>query len=177
VSAWRLDRRGPRADRPFSGRRCHGGRDEWRRWYTGLPDPGRVDIRLLDGTGAAARAFGRHGPPREWLVYTPADVSVRNFLYQLDYYLPPPDGDHPSDPDQDVLTALAAGCVPVLPPPFAETFGESAVYCAREEIGDTVRAWHGRRAALRDQIDRGRAFVRRHHSPELYAERIATLIG
>jgi hypothetical protein len=176
AAAWRLDRRGPRADRPVVGRCCHGGREEWRRWYAGLPDPGRVDVRLLDGSGAAARAFGRHGPPHGWLVYSPADVSLRNFLYQLDYYLPLPAAEQPTDPDQDVLTALAAGCVAVLPPAFAETFADSAVYCAPDETGDTVRAWHGRRLALREQVDRGRAYVRHHHSPELYAERVATLI-
>jgi hypothetical protein len=177
TAAWRLDRRGPRADRPVVGRCCHGGRDEWRRLSAGLPDPGRVDVRLLDGTGAAARAFGRSGPPYGWLVYTPADVSVRSFLYQLDYYLPLPAAEQYTDPDPELLTALAAGCVAVLPPPFAETFGDAAVYCAPDDTTDTVRAWHGRRAALSEQSERGRAFVRRQHSPELYAERIATLIG
>ncbi|HEY7272093.1 MAG TPA: glycosyltransferase, partial [Actinoplanes sp.] len=133
AAAWRVDRRGPRADRPVVGRCCHGGRDEWRRLSAGLPDPGRVDVRLLDGTGAAARAFGRFGPPHGWLVYTPADVSVRNFLYQLDYYLPLPAAGQHTDPDPEVLTALAAGCVAVLPPPFAEAFGDAAVYCAPDD--------------------------------------------
>ncbi|HEY7271290.1 MAG TPA: glycosyltransferase family 2 protein, partial [Actinoplanes sp.] len=100
-----------------------------------------------------------------------------NFLYQLDYYLPLPAGGQHTDPDPEVLTALAAGCVAVLPPPFAEAFGDAAVYCAPYDTTDPVRAWHGRRAALREQSERGRAFVRRQHSPELYAERIATLIG
>ena len=177
ATAWGLDRRGPRADRPVAGRCCHGGRDEWRRLRAGLPDPGRVDVRLLDATGAAARAFGHHGPPYGWLVYGPADVTVRNFLYQLDYYLPLPPADQPTDPDPEVLTALAAGCVVILPAPFADTFGDAAVYCAPDEIADTVRVWHGRRAALREQSDRGRAFVRQHHAPELCAERIATMIG
>jgi hypothetical protein len=177
ATAWRLDRRGPRADRPVAGRCCHGGRDEWRRLRAGLPDPGRVDVRLLDGTGAAARAFGRQGLPHGWLVYGPADVTVRNFLYQLDYYLPLPAAEQPTDPDPEVLSALAAGCVVLLPPPFADTFGDAAVYCTPDETADTVRVWHGRRAALREQSDRGRAFVRRHHAPELYAERIATLIS
>jgi hypothetical protein len=111
-----------------------------------------------------------------WLVYSPAEVSMRNFLYQLDYYLPLPAVPQAADPDPEVLTALAAGCVAVLPPPFAEALGEAAVYCAPEETAETVRAWHRRRAALREQSERGRAFVRRHHSPELYASRVATLL-
>jgi hypothetical protein len=177
AAGWRLDRRGPRGDRPVVGRCCRGGRDEWQRLRAHLPDPARVDVRLLDAGGTTARAFGRGGPPLGWLVYTPAEVGTRNFLYQLDYYLPLPAAAQPADPDPDVLIALAAGCVAVLPPPFAEAFGDAAVYCAPEETADTVRAWHGRRAALREQSDRGRAFVLRHHSPQLYAARIATLIG
>jgi hypothetical protein len=174
AAAWRLDRRGARADRPVVGRCCHGGRDEWRRLYAGLPDPGRVDVRLLDGTGAAARAFGRSGPPHGWLIFTPADVSVRSFLYQLDYYLPLPTAEQHTDPDPEVLQALAAGCVAVLPPPFAETFGDAAVYCAPDETADTVRAWHGRRPrAARAERARARILVRRQHSPGAVRERIA----
>ncbi|XVU24331.1 glycosyltransferase family 2 protein [Actinoplanes sp. CA-054009] len=172
---WRLDRRGPRADRPVVGRCCRGGRAEWRRLREELPDTVRMDVRLLDATGAAGRSFGRFGPPRSWLVYSPDDVSPRSFLYQIDFYLHlPPDG-VPADPDPDVLAALAAGCVAVLPYRYAETFGDAAVYCAPEELLDTVRMLHGNRRALREQGERGADFVRRHHAHELYADRVAVL--
>jgi hypothetical protein len=83
-----------------------------------------------------------------------------------------------TDAEPQLLTALAPGCVAVLPYRFAETFGDNAaVYCAPDEVAEAVRTWHGRRATLREQSDRGPAFVRRQHPPELYAERIATLIG
>ncbi|MGX6604149.1 glycosyltransferase family 2 protein [Micromonosporaceae bacterium Da 78-11] len=175
AAQWRLDRRGPRTDRPVIGRHCRGGRAEWRRLRDELPETPRMDVRLLDGAGSAARAFGRFGIPQSWLVYGPAEVSLRSFLYQVDFYLHLPNADAPADPDPDVLAALAAGCVVVLPHQYAATFGDAAVYCTPPQVLDTVRQLHGDRTALREQSARGPEFVRRHHGHELYAERIARL--
>ena len=175
AAPWRLDRRGPRTDRPVVGRHCRGGRAEWRRLREELPDSSRVDVRLLDGAGSAAGAFGRFGPPRSWLVYGAADVSLRSFLYQVDFYLHLPADDTPADPDPDVLAALAAGCVVVLPYRYAPAFGDAAIYCDAREVPETVGLLHGNRKALREQSARGPEFVRRHHGHELYAERVSRL--
>ncbi|WP_250027292.1 glycosyltransferase family A protein [Paractinoplanes maris] len=175
AARWRLDRRGPRADRPVVGRQCRGGRAEWQRLRDELPETARLDVRLLDATGSADRSFGRSGPPRSWLVYGPADVSLRSFLGQIDFYLHLPPDDEPADPVADVLTALAAGCVAVLPHRYASAFGEAAVYCRPDEVHDTVRRLHADREALRDQSARGADFVRRHHTHDLFAERAAHL--
>ena len=172
---WRLDRRGPRADRPVVGRHCRGGRAEWRRLRDELPDTARVDVRLLDSDGSAGRAFGRFGAPRSWLVYEAAEVTLRSFLYQVDFYLHLPRPETPADPDPDLLAALAAGCVLLLPYRYAATFGEAAVYCTPDEVPDTVRLLHEDRSALRAQAARGPEFVRRHHRHEVYAERAARL--
>ena len=175
AAQWRLDRRGPRADRPVVGRHCRGGRAEWRRLRAELPDTARLDVRLLDGAGSAAGAFGRFGPPRSWLVYGPAEVSLRSFLYQVDFYLHLPEDDAPADPDPDVLAALAAGCVVVLPYRYAGTFGDAAIYCEPDEVSQTVAALHGNRPALREQSARGPRFVHTHHGHDLYAERVSRL--
>ncbi|MEU4241646.1 glycosyltransferase family 2 protein [Actinoplanes sp. NPDC026619] len=175
VGHWRLDRRGPRGDRPVVGRRCRGGRAEWRRLRDELPDSSRVDLRLLDDDGSAGRSFGRFGAPRAWLVYGREEVTLRNFLYQVDFYLHLPRPEVPADPDPDVLAALAAGCVVLLPYRYAATFGDAAVYCEPEEVPETVRALHENRPALHAQAAKGPDFVRRNHGHELYAERAALL--
>jgi O-antigen biosynthesis protein len=174
---WRLDRRGPRADRPVAGRHCLGGRADWRRLAGQLPDPVRVDMRLLDGGGLAGRAFGRSGPPRGWLIYDAAELSLRSYLYQVDFYLHLPADDAPADPEPAVLAALAAGCVVVLPPRYAPAFGDAAVYGIPADLTDTVRTLHGRRAALARQSARGRDFVRERHGHERYADRVTALLS
>jgi hypothetical protein len=175
AAQWRLDRRGPRADRPVIGRTCRGGRAEWQRLRAELPRSARVDVRLLDADGTAGRAFGRLGAPRNWLVYGPDEVSPRSFLYQIDFYLHLPPDDVPADPEPDLLAALAAGCVLVLPHRYAATFGESAVYADPAEVPETVRTLHRDGRRLREQSARGPEFVRRHHGHDLYAERVARL--
>ena len=97
---------------------------------------------MLDGTGAAGRAFGRSGPPGGWLVYAEADLSLRNFLYQVDFYLHLPADDAAIDADPPVLAAMAAGCVVVLPPRYAATFGDAAVYATTGTLAETVRRLH-----------------------------------
>jgi hypothetical protein len=176
AEAWRLDRRGPRGDRPVVGRPGGASHAEWRRLRAELPDPARVDVRLLDQAGTAAQAFGRAGPPRGWLVYAPAEVTLRSFLYQVDFYLPAPAGRVATDADPAVLTALAAGCVAVLPHRFAETYGDAAVYCTPSRVAHTVRALHARPGALGEQSERGRHFVRQQHGHDLFAERVAALV-
>ena len=70
---WRLDRRGPRADRPVVGRHCLGNRAEWRRLRDQLPDPARVDVRLLDGTGTAGgRSAGAGRRAAGWSTTPPS---------------------------------------------------------------------------------------------------------
>ena len=174
---WRLDRRGPRADRPVVGRHCLGNRAEFRRLRDLLPDPARFDVRLLDESGSGGRAFGRGGPPRGWLVFDAADLSLRNFLYQVDFYLHLPTDDAPTDPEPAVLAAMAAGCVAVLPHRYAPAFGDAAVYCHRGELADTVGTLHARRTVLHRQSARGQDFVRDRHGHDRYANHAAALIS
>jgi hypothetical protein len=176
ADAWRLDRRGPRGERPVAGRLGAASGAEWRRLRAELPDPARVDVRLLDEAGSAPEAFGRSGPPRGWLVYAPAEVTLRSFLYQVDFYLPAPSERAATDADPAVLAALAAGCVAVLPRRFAETYRDAALYCTPDRVAHTVRALHARPAALREQSEAGRHFVRQQHGHDLFAERVAALV-
>ncbi|HEV7963177.1 MAG TPA: glycosyltransferase family 2 protein [Actinoplanes sp.] len=175
VRQWRLDRRGLHADRPIVGCRCAGSPAELHRMAEVLPDSERMDIRLWDGTGDARAAFGRRSP-RTWLVYGPAETDLRVFLNQLDFYLHFPDDQATRDADPALLTALAAGCVLVLPHRFAPTFGEAALYCEEADIERTVRGMQ-RGSAFLAQSKRGREFVRQGYGHERFADRIAALLA
>jgi glycosyltransferase involved in cell wall biosynthesis len=175
VRQWRLERSGPGSDRSVVGCRSDGGPAEWRRLAEVLGDSGRLDIRLWDVKGDARGSFGPR-PPRTWLVYGPEDTDLRGFLHQLDFYLHFPAEQASRDADPVLLTALAAGCVLVLPHRFAPTFGEAALYCEAADIERTVRQMR-RPGLFRRQSERGREFVRRRYGHERYADSVAALFG
>ncbi|MEV6495629.1 glycosyltransferase family 2 protein, partial [Actinoplanes sp. NPDC051633] len=172
---WLIDRRETRTRRPVVGRQCAGDVREWHRLRAELPAHPTLDVRLRDGAGTARRAFGFGGPPAGWLVYAADEVTPRAFLSQLDFYLALPGAGEPADAEPAVLAALAAGCVVVLPDRYAPAYGDAAVYSTAEGLAETVHTLHGRRAALAEQRDRGRDFVRRTHGHDRYAERISAL--
>lgn len=175
VRQWRLERSGPGSDRPVVGCRSDGGRSSWQRLAELLGDSGRLDIRLWDTAGDARDVLGPRSP-RTWLVYGPQDIDLRGFLHQLDFYLHFPAEQATRDADPVLLTALAAGCVLVLPHRFAPTFGEAAIYCETADIERTVRQMR-RPGLFRQQSDRGREFVRRGYGHERYADSVAALFA
>lgn len=161
---WRLHRSGPRADRPVIGRICAGGPAEWQRLRAGT-SPG-LDVRVLDRNEPAPAV------PHGWLVYRPSDLDTRGFLHQLDFYLHLPADDRLPATCPEVLIAMAAGCVPVLPPRHAAAFGDAAVYAEPDEVTAVVTALHRDPAALLAQSRRGLAFVQENHPHTRYTEAI-----
>ncbi|WP_328461542.1 glycosyltransferase [Actinoplanes sp. NBC_00393] len=164
LGRWRLHRPGPRSDRPVLGRICRT-EPELRT----LPDATCLDVRVLDRTRA------RYRPPQSWLVYRPSDVDTRVFLHQLDFYLHFPAEDSPVVAVPELVIALAAGCVPVLPDRYEPLFGTAAVYCGPDQVAAVVTDLHSRPEDLGAQRARGLDLVRRAHHHDRYAEAIAKL--
>jgi hypothetical protein len=161
---WRLHRSGPRADRPVIGRICAGGPAEWQRLRAGTSSA--LDVRVLDRNDPAPAV------PQGWLVFRPSDLDTRGFLHQLDFYLHLPADDRLPATCPEVLIAMAAGCIPVLPHRHAAVFGEAAVYAEPDEVPAVVTGLHRDPAALLAQSERGLAFVRENHPHSRYADAV-----
>ncbi|MEU8655162.1 glycosyltransferase family A protein [Actinoplanes philippinensis] len=161
---WRLHRSGPRADRPVIGRICAGGPAEWQRLRAATSPA--LDVRVLDRNEPAAAV------PHGWLVYRPSDLDTRGFLHQLDFYLHLPVDDRLPATCAEVLIAMAAGCIPVLPHDHAAVFGTAALYATAGEVVDVATGLHRDPAALLAQSERGLAFVRENHPHARYAEAV-----
>lgn len=170
---WRLHRCGPRADRPVIGRmltgRGAGLAADWLRLREALPAPAGLDVRVRAPQPPART-------PRNWLVYRLSDVGVRAFLHQLDFYLHLPADERTTTLDPDLLAALAAGCVPVLPHRYRPVLGAAAVYCEPAEVAGVVSALHRRPEALAAQSRRGVELVRSEHHHGRFAEAVARLL-
>ncbi|BEL11775.1 hypothetical protein Q0Z83_099660 [Actinoplanes sichuanensis] len=161
---WRLHRAGPRADRPVIGRICAGGPAEWQR-LRATTSPA-LDVRVLDRNEPAAAV------PHGWLVYRPSDLDTRGFLHQLDFYLHLPVDDRLPATCPEILIAMAAGCIPILPHRHETAFGPAAVYAEPDEVATVVTALHRDPEALRAQSERGLTFIHENHPHTRYAEAV-----
>lgn len=97
------------------------------------PESGRFVFRMLGVDRRVRKAFEPW--PANWQAYPffPGTETVAEFLRSLDVYSY---FHHPNWREAfcyGVLEALAAGLPTVLPPQFAATFQDAAIYCAPEE--------------------------------------------
>ena len=169
--------RGATRDRPVLGRH---GRDHPLKW---LADRASLRaaycaerpcaVRFLGGAHHAKARVGRW--PRNWREEAFDARDVRAFLADLDVFLHYPDPDYIEEFGRAPMEALAAGVPVILPPEFAPTFGEAALYAAPDEVWPTVTALWGDRAAWEERARAGRAFVRAHCSYAAFAARLARL--
>ncbi|MFC7534251.1 glycosyltransferase family 2 protein [Actinoplanes sp. GCM10030250] len=167
---WRLHRPGPRSDRPVIGRLFRGDASDWQRLEEMLPGSKTLDVRVLNRSGI------QHLPPKGWLVFRPSDIDTRAFLHQLDFYPYFPADEQCTVAVPELLIALAAGCVPLLPHRYAPTFGPAALYCTPDEVAATVIELHSRPERLHEQSTRGLEFVQLGHHHGRYADAVAALL-
>src|SRR5690606_3903954 len=104
------------------------------------PDSPDIDVRLLGPADVPRRVLGGRLPPN-WMVYSDRDVSVRSYLYQIDFFVLFTRTDDVGADLHPLLEALAAGCVVLLPPRFARIFGDAAVYCDERSVREVVREY------------------------------------
>ncbi|GID97467.1 glycosyltransferase [Amorphoplanes digitatis] len=131
-----------------------------------------VRLRLPDWP----RTGYRLGGPRNHLVFEAADLDLRTFVHQLDFYLHFPSPDRIETFSRPALEAAALGCVVMMPERHAAVFGDAAVYCAPEELAATVRRYRRDRDLFAEQSERARAVVAKAHHPQLFVDRIAGIV-
>ena len=116
------------------------------------------------------------GGPRSRLVYDAADLELRTFVHQLDFYLHFPSADRIETFSRPALEAAALGCVVVMPERHAAVFGDAAVYCGPEEADATIKRYHADRELYAEQSRRARSVVAQAHHPQLFVDRIAGIV-
>ncbi|MEV6347270.1 glycosyltransferase [Actinoplanes sp. NPDC051851] len=145
---------------------------------TDLTDPGalaifaelrRVDvrIRLTEGIPAPVQPPGR-------LIFPAAELDDRTFLGQLDFYLHFGSGAAPVH--RPALDAAAQGCLVVMPERYAAGHGETAVYCAPDQVGELLRRFGADRTLAVEQRRRARQAIEKEYHPDRFADRVAGLL-
>ena len=140
------------------------------------PHSGLVDMRVLGPISTAMKVLDRGTSPPSWLVYSRDEISLRAFLFQLDFFVYFPSTAVTFAPQDLLARAMASGAVVLAPERFRDQLGDSAVYCPPEAVTATVRRYHKDPDVYSWQVKQGRKFVAREHSPDIYAKRIADLL-
>jgi hypothetical protein len=176
---WCLERTGYRSERPIIGRHS---RDNWTKWPQGrrellqvYPDSALVDVRIMGGAKTAQTLLAKSDLPANWLVYDYDEVSVRSFLFQIDFFVYFP---HPRMIEafgRAILEALASGCVVILPPHFVDTFADGALYCDPEDVLNLVKRYSSNRRLFLAQSRLAQQRVRERYSHQKYIAQIVAL--
>lgn len=175
----RLDRTGFRSNLPVVG--CHS-HDCWRNWpFDGrtllevYPDRTDVDVRIMGGSDQVRTLLEGHPLPGNWLVYDEDEVSVKSFLFQLDFWVYFP---HPGTSRavcREIIEALDAGCVVILPWRFSDVLGDAALYSRPREVQTLIQDYYSDPEGFLQQSRRAQARVRQRFSPEGYFDVLTTL--
>lgn len=115
------------------------------------------DVRFLGGARYARERIGRG--PANWREEAFGSQDVQDFLGELDFFLHYPDRTYIEEFGRAPMEAMALGLPVLLPPEFAPTFGEAAVYAEPEAVWSTIDALWRDEAAYLAQARRGRDFV------------------
>lgn len=140
------------------------------------PDSPDIDVRLLGYADVPRRMLGGLLPPN-WMVYSDDDLSVRNYLHQLDFFVFFPQVDDIGWDLHSLLEAFAAGCVVILPPRFRRIFGDAAVYCDELSVRRVVREYHTQPGRFLSQSRRAGEWARSRGSGETYANFVLSALG
>lgn len=177
-AAWRVVCREP-GEVPVIGRHSRPDLLKWpaTREETLLVYPPTPDFRVrVLGADAGVTRF-LDPLPATWELLPFGAVPVQEFLAGLDVYV---FFHHPRWVEafgRTLIEAMASGLPVILPHPFAELFGEAAVYAEPAEVGARVRALHADRPAWAAQSERARAAIETRFSLRQHVKRVAELIG
>jgi hypothetical protein len=179
AQAWPTARERGRGTRPVIGRTSADDLEKWpataREILDAYPADGELDVRVRGGVRVASQLLGRP-VPRSWYVVAEDEVDLRVFLNELDFFVYV---DHPNTVEsvgRGVVEALATGCIPVLPPRFAPTFGAAALYAEPADVRETVlRVWRDP-DARRAQVQRGYDAVRAEFDRPSFVSRLGRIL-
>jgi glycosyltransferase involved in cell wall biosynthesis len=175
VARWRWcgsSRDGPRS--PIIGRHGRDSRDKWpsdpealgRAYCAWTP----YEVRLLGGADGAKAILGELPP--NWTIMPFDSVDVQEFLGGLDFFVHYPHEHLLEAFGRAPMEAMASGVAAILPPSFAEIFGDAAAYAEPFDVPGVIERLWSDQEAYKAQVQRGRDFVERNCSYARFKPRV-----
>ncbi|MEU5154263.1 hypothetical protein [Glycomyces sp. NPDC021274] len=132
-----------------------------------------IEIHVLGGEHALRRIVG--GPPAGWVSHPFGAITPVEFLGGIDVHSYFIDHQYIEAFGRSPLEAMAARVPCILPPSFAELFGEGAVYCEPAEVEAHVRRIADDPAYRAARIEAGLRVIEERFSPAALIRRVRGL--
>lgn len=180
VSEWWLERLWYRSRLPVVGRHSRDNKMKWPADRAVLEQvyrtDGQHDIRIMGGVSTAPGMSKAASVPPAWSVYKTDEMSVRRFLYSLDYFVYYQNPNAIEAFGRAILEAIAAGLVVILPKHFQEVFGDAAIYAAPEDVEAVITRYHSDFTLYQEQLLRSREVLYKKFSYEAYQQLIQNIL-
>lgn len=145
-------------------------RDHWTKWpdeYRNLSnaycaESTRIKVKFLGGAKTAIKMLGNF--PDNWEVYQFDSIPVSDFLETLDFFIHYTHTDYIEEFGRNVMEAMVAGRVVMLPHSYEDVFGDSAIYVKPEEVESTILKYWRNMLLYKEQVAKGYRYVTKHCS-------------
>jgi glycosyltransferase involved in cell wall biosynthesis len=132
-----------------------------------------IEIHVLGGEQALRRILG--GPPAGWVSHPFGEIAPVEFLGGIDVHSYFIDEQYIEAFGRSPLEAMAAQVPCILPPSFAELFGEGALYCEPDEVEALVRKIADDPAYRAARVEAGLRVIEERFSPAALIRRVKGL--
>ena len=157
-------------------------RDHWTKWpatpekikIAYCADLADMSVQLLGGSRTADKLLGSR--PKNWVVKEFDSLPVADFLRDIDFFIHYVHEDYIEEFGRNVMEAMAAGRVVILPPDFQEIFGDAALYCEPEEVAVSMRYVWNNPIIYQETTYRGFEFVKSHCSAAIIKNNLRSLL-
>lgn len=172
----------PAADVP-APRRIIGrhSRDHVMKWPEGreamiasYPDSQKYDVRILGGANKARDVLGEI--PSNWTVHPFGSIAPADFLRDIPFWVYQHHTALTESFGMAAAEAVAAGCVVILPPYMAASFGEGAVYAEPADVLSVIERFATDEPEYYAQRARAAEFARKNLSQAAFLARVASLL-
>jgi glycosyltransferase involved in cell wall biosynthesis len=134
------------------------------------PESDDLTIRMLGAQGAVAQLLGDSPRPENWTLLGDHEVSVKEFLGEVDFFVYFDDPSGIEAFGRPILEALASGAVVILPEKYVGTFREAAIYASPDDAVDVVRRLHLDPPGCATQVQLAHKVIADLFSYEMFAD-------
>lgn len=143
-------------------------RNHWTKWPDNpqllrdayCADKDGIEVHLLGGAETPQKLLGEI--PRNWNVLEFDSVPVKEFVADLDFFVHYTHTEYIEEFGRNIMEAMAAGRVVVLPMDYKFVFGDAAVYAEACDVDKVIKECWYNPTKYEGQALRGHQFVKDH---------------